>query len=121
MASRKNEKEQKYLDFVELFKKANLTLEKQKQYTRAQELQNLIKNDDSLYEKKVNELKVKATKAKGSLMSFWANVSSPPSKKKKINNPAPSTPNVTQSPQAPTTITQEADIIESGKYIFKMK
>ena len=54
MASRKNEKEQKYLDFVELFKKANSTLEKQKQYTRAQELRNLIKNDDSLYEKKVN-------------------------------------------------------------------
>ena len=54
-------------------------------------------------------------------MSFWANVSLPPSKKKKINNPAPSTPNVTQSPQAPTTITHEADIIESGKYIFKMK
>ena len=42
--------EEKYLQFVELFKKTNLTLEKQKQ--QVQDLWKIVKNDQPLYEKK---------------------------------------------------------------------
>ncbi|XP_065639745.1 uncharacterized protein LOC136072554 [Hydra vulgaris] len=90
--------EKKYLQFLELYKKAYSTLEKQKQYQQAQELWKIVKNNESLYEKKkINELKEKVTKSKVSLMSFWGNTISPPSKKKKDIHPAPSSSNETRS------------------------
>ena len=42
-----------YLQFVELFKKANSTLEKQKQYKQAKDLWKIATNDQTLYEKKL--------------------------------------------------------------------
>ncbi|XP_047144174.1 uncharacterized protein LOC124817793 [Hydra vulgaris] len=89
--------EKKYLQFLELYKKAYSTLEKQKQYQQALELWKIVKNNESLYEKKINELKEKVTKSKVSLMSFWGNTISPPSKKKKDIHPAPSSLNETRS------------------------
>ena len=47
----------KYLEVLELYKEAYSTLEKQKQYQHAQELCKIVNYDQSLYEKKVNELK----------------------------------------------------------------
>ena len=46
------------------FKKANSTLEKQKQYKHPQDLWKIVKNDQSLYERKFNKLKLKAAKSK---------------------------------------------------------
>ena len=51
------------------------------------ELWKIIKYYQSLYERKVNELKVKATKSEGSIMSFWGNALSPFSRKKKDIHP----------------------------------
>ena len=45
------------------FKKANSTLEKQKQYKQVPDLWKILNKDQSLYEK-VNELKLKAAKSK---------------------------------------------------------
>ena len=88
MASGNSDNEKKYLWLVELFKKANPTLDKSKQYIKAQELWNSVKNDQSLSESKLNELKVKATKSQASLLAFWGKASSPPSKKRrKTQNP----------------------------------
>ena len=46
------------LQFAELFKRANSTLEKQKQ---AHDMWKIVTNDQSLYEKKVNKLKLKSS------------------------------------------------------------
>ena len=46
------------------FKKANSTLEKQEQYKHPQGLWKIVKNDQSLYERKFNKLKLKAAKSK---------------------------------------------------------
>ena len=48
-------------NLLSCFKKANVTLEKQKQ---AHDLWKIVKNDQSLYENKVNKLKLKAVKSK---------------------------------------------------------
>ena len=54
----------KNINLLSCFKKANSTLEKQKQYKQAQDLWKIVKNNQSLYEKKVNELKLKVAKSK---------------------------------------------------------
>ena len=54
----------KILNLLSCFKKANSTLEKQKQYNQAQDLWKIVKNNQFLYEKKVNELKLKVAKSK---------------------------------------------------------
>ena len=48
-------------NLLSCFKKANVTLEKQKQ---SHDLWKIVKNDQSLYENKVNKLKLKAAKSK---------------------------------------------------------
>ena len=62
--------EQRYHDLVNLFEKAYSTLETKKQYRQAQELSNSVKNDPNVYEKKRQELKLKAAQFKGLIMSF---------------------------------------------------
>ena len=87
---RARDNEKKYLNFVELFKKANSTLDKKKQYEKAQELWKSVKNDSVLYETKLLELKAKAAKSSSKLMSFWqTTLSPPPSKKKKSRAQSP--------------------------------
>ena len=46
------------------FKKANSTLGKREQYKQAQHLWKIVNNDQSLYEKTVKELKLKAANLK---------------------------------------------------------
>ena len=46
------------------FKKANSTFGKRKQYKQAQDLWKIVNNDQSLYEKIVKELKLKAANLK---------------------------------------------------------
>ena len=48
-------------NLLNCFKKANSTLEKQKQ---SHDMWKIVTNDQSLYEKKVNKLKLKAAKSK---------------------------------------------------------
>ena len=110
-----NVNEKKYIRFVELFKKANLKLDKKKQYKQAQALWNVVKNDEDLYEKKMNKLRSKAAKSKGSLMSFWGTaLSSPPTKKKKDNATADSS----QTSSVTSPGSKETEVIELGKVTF---
>ena len=64
--------------------------------------------------KKVNELKVKAAKSKGSIMSYWGTVLSPPAKKRK-DNPTPCSPTQTESNSPKTQTMNETEITEFGK------
>lgn len=112
MASGNSNNEKKYLRIVELFKKANPTLDKSKQYAKAQELWNSVKNDQSLYESKLKELKIKETKSKASLLAFWGNATSPPSKKKKDSEPSTSKEHVENLDDETTT---EPEVIRIGK------
>lgn len=111
-----NANEKKYLQFLDLFKKANSSLDKQKQYKQAQELWNFVKNDGDLYEKKMNELRSKAAKSKGSLMSFWGTaLSSPPQKKKKTST---TVVDFSKTPSVTSPCSKETEVIELGKMTF---
>ena len=56
--------EKKYLNFVEVYKKAYPTVTKQKQYERAQALWKTVKGDSHLHESKALELKTNAAQAR---------------------------------------------------------
>ena len=75
--------EKKYLNFVELYKKAYPTVTKQKQYERAQVLWKTVKGNSYLYESKVLELKTKAAQARTSIIVHWQKTISSPQKKNK--------------------------------------
>ena len=53
----------KNINLLSCFKKANSTLEKQKQQEQAHDLWKIVKNDQFLYEKSVDKLKLKAAKS----------------------------------------------------------
>ena len=99
-----------FFDFSH-WKKRETEQMKTKTYQHAQELWKIVKYDQTFYEKKVNELKVKTKNSKGSIMSFWGNALLPPSKKKKDIHPAPSSSNKIQSsPNATTTQPERIDL-----------
>ena len=56
--------EKKYLNFLEVYKKARPRVTKQKQYERAQALWKTVKGDFHLHESKVLELKTNAAQAR---------------------------------------------------------
>ena len=105
--------EQRYLDLVNLFKKAYSTLETKKNNT---ELWKSVKNDPNLYKEKMQELKLKTVQSKGSIMSFWGTaLSSPPAKKKKDNTPS-TTCSSQKSNEATLSQTKETEFIELSMF-----
>ena len=61
--------EKKYLNFVQLYKKAYPTVAKQNQCERTQALWETVKGDSHLYAIKFSELKTKAAQARTSIMA----------------------------------------------------
>ena len=101
----------KYVQFVELFKKANSTLQKQKQYKQAKDLWKIATNDQTLYEKNVNELMLKAAKSKTSILPFWITPLSPTAKKKK-DNTSPCSSMQTQSDSSETETRKKMKLLK---------
>lgn len=109
--SKSSANEKKYLQLVELVRKAYPTLEKRRQYDQAQEIWRTVKNDQQSFENKVRELKAKAAKVQSSMMSFWGKALSPAAKKKREDNVA------CASALAPaeTDLTRETKVVEIGE------
>ena len=74
--------EQRYLDFINIFKEANQDLTTENIFKKGQELWNVVKGDKEALAKTIRQLKTKAAKRKGTLESFWTKAVSQPAKKK---------------------------------------